>query len=61
MPKESTIARLYEACDSDADYEALDRIAIAAGILWRCRADDCGYNNPETAKKCDDCGAPRPA
>jgi hypothetical protein len=47
------IQRLYAVAD-DSEIEALDDLAIRAGLLWRC--PQCQNLNPETVSPCEDCG-----
>lgn len=48
--------RLYDAAD-DYQSESLDRVRIAAGLIWRCLS--CGWDNDEHDPACDSCRVPR--
>lgn len=64
--KRSEVSRLFDACDADYEYAALESLCFKAGILWRCTAsteefpDNCGANNHEDDTVCCDCGTPKP-
>lgn len=62
------LARLFNACDKDWEYEVLETLCFRSGLLWKCTAESdefssgtCGYNNHEEDSVCADCGAPNPS
>jgi hypothetical protein len=62
---ELTFNRIWDVAD-DFEADVLTSLLLKAGLLWECarRGEDghaCGYRNDESARECEDCGAPRPA
>lgn len=55
-----TLAALW-AVATDDEADTVTDLAVRAGLLWRCRFEtsgrSCGYINPITADRCEECGA----
>lgn len=51
-----TVSTLYDVA-TDNELETLDRILIAAGIVWKCPV--CGHHTPAGDDNCDGCGIHR--
>ena len=57
-----TLDRLIGASDNDEveEYEVLGRIAVRAGLMWRCVDSDCAAVNHMNCTGCDVCGKRKP-
>lgn len=58
--EDHTLAALWAAA-TDNEADTVTDLAVRAGLLWRCRFEtsgrSCGYINPITADRCEECGA----
>lgn len=53
--------RLLLVADNDYEFEVIMRVALRAGLFWRCPNEDCDFDNDEPSSTCDECGASKPA
>jgi hypothetical protein len=59
-----TLDRLISAVDVDNpdvdEYSVLGRLAVEAGLMWRCVDPHCRGINHHNSAKCDNCNSRKP-
>lgn len=57
-----TMDSLIGATDNDdlQEYDILGKIAVRAGLMWRCVDQDCAALNHLNCQRCDVCNSRRP-
>lgn len=55
MTGDEVIARLWNGCEDDNDFAALDRLLEQSGLRWTCHDPEGEWTNVE-GEPCEQCG-----